>query len=222
MNDVLAVAFYICWVGFLISFAWPVLYPLLISPILSVWRKSFPQLHYTNIYRDDRLCQKPANPGPHREAYNYDRAKALVKATKKTMTHAPLSSEQQAMIRKQTKESLKNIAQVLWRLHRLRKVAGLVLAVGFDTSRFTIIEVGKYAEETMRQSSELTELEEMERRLLSQMEHALKLLESISVSLMKVEFAQDNRVDQIITELAELNKRMGELAESYDELNRHA
>ncbi len=138
------------------------------------------------------------------------------------MTHAPLSSEQQAMIRKQTKESLKNIAQVLWRLHRLRKVAGLVLAVGFDTSRFTIIEVGKYAEETMRQSSELAELEEMERRLLSQMEHALKLLESISVSLMKVEFAQDNRVDQIITELAELNKRMGELAESYDELNRHA
>lgn len=69
-------------------------------------------------------------------------------------------------------------------------------------------------------SPELAELRNMEQQLLAQMNHSIEILSPIPVSLMKVEFAQDNRVEQIIAELTEFNKHMGQLAESYQDLNK--
>lgn len=156
--------------------------------------------------RSERVSRKRKGriqPTTSPEMSIYQRAERLERAIKEAMKHAPISRGQKTLIRKQTREVLTNIAQGNLKIQRLRKLTALMRDATTSSS-----------------STELSELATMEKQLIGQMNHATELLSPIPVSLMKVEFAQDDRVNRIITELTEFNKRMGELAESYQDLNR--
>jgi hypothetical protein len=129
----------------------------------------------------DKLQGKTTPPNLS-DTEKYREAEALIKTIKDTMKHAPISSEQRTIIKNQTKKLLNNIARSLWRLHRIYKFERML-----------------YYRPQQR-----SELQNMKEQLIAQMDQSLELLSSIPIALMKVEFAQDDRVDRIITDLRSL------------------
>jgi hypothetical protein len=144
------------------------------------------------------------------EAAAYDRACGLLSTVHETARRAPLSDAQRTSILEQADAVPGYIAESLRKVARLRRIGRSIYqsggSVGACCSR-----------------KELAELRMLETRLISAIEAAVQVLVVISVALMKVEMARDERVvARILGDLSESNRRMLDLADSWEEVARYS
>lgn len=130
-----------------------------------------------------------------------ERADRLVYEIRDALKHSPISAEKRSSFELQASEVPNNIAQALWRVTRLRRIAESI--------------DDRYDEQGQKRQ----EIEQMIDQLRGEMKHSLGILSSISISLVKVELARgDIATDRLLADLNESNKRLRDLSVSYAEV----
>lgn len=112
---------------------------------------------------------------------------------------APVSDRDQIL--RQAADVPANMAQALWRLDRLRRIAR-ALDPRTDEAR------------TRRE-----EVAGLERQILAQMQHALDTLSTVPVNLVKLELAQADRpAERLLGALNETNQQLRDVSVAYKEI----
>jgi len=144
------------------------------------------------------------------EAAAYDRACGLLGSVHEAARRAPLSDAERRTVLEQADAVPAYIAESLRKVARLRRIRRVV----YESSGSS----GACSSPT-----ELAELRMLEARLTAAIDAAVQVLIVISVAMMKVELARDERVvARILGDLAESNRRMLDLAESWEEVKRYS
>jgi hypothetical protein len=114
---------------------------------------------------------------------------------------SPLPPEKYAIFERQTRQVPGNLNRALWKLARLRR-----LAESIDD---------QYDQDGRRHQ----ELAAMTAQLHGEMQHALELVSSLSISLVKVELAHDDvSTERLLAALDDSNQRLRDLSASYAEV----
>lgn len=113
---------------------------------------------------------------------------------------SPISAQQKADLREQTRQVPENTLRAvskLQRLHRLKDIAR------------------RHADEDYAART-VCEIEELEAGLQAQLKHMRRTLLDISVALMRVDLARDDySLDRLMRELSATNQRLNDLADGY-------
>lgn len=114
---------------------------------------------------------------------------------------SPLPPEKYASFERQTRQVPGNLNRALWKLARLRRLAE---SIDYEYDK---------------EGQQHQELEAMTAQLHGEMRHALELVSSLSISLVKVELAHDDlSTDRLLADLNESNQRLRDLSASYAEV----
>ena len=135
----------------------------------------------------------------------------LVAEVDEAVRHCSIPPAKRKVIKQQAREISDNINGALWKLHHLRKIRQLAAGMG------------GYSGGASYTAQVATEVTEMEKKLLREMDRSLEVLFSVPLSLMKVGLAQGERTaDRILAELRETNQRLRDIAVSYDEMKSYS
>ncbi|HTP07763.1 MAG TPA: hypothetical protein VMP08_05905 [Anaerolineae bacterium] len=130
-----------------------------------------------------------------------EHANRLAYEIRDAVKESPLSSQKRSSFQRQAGEVPDNLVQALWKLARLRRIAGAI-----DQ---------RYDEQGLKHQ----ELEQMVNQLRGEMQHSVEVLSSISISLVRVQLAHDDlATDRLLADLNESNQRLRDLSASYHEV----
>ena len=108
-----------------------------------------------------------------------------------------ISANKKRVLQEQTSAMLNNIVEIIKRLDTVRRLIPTL------------------------DGKDRTEMEKMDFSLQLQIERSLETLQSIPISLVKVEIASEERsIDRLIDDLSETNETMHDLADSYKAIQR--
>jgi hypothetical protein len=114
---------------------------------------------------------------------------------------SPLPPEKYATFERQTRQVPGNLNRALWKLARLRRLA--------ESIDYQYDKDGRQHQE----------LDAMTAQLHGEMQHALELVSSLSISLVKVELAHDDvSTERLLAALDDSNQRLRDLSASYAEV----
>jgi len=129
-----------------------------------------------------------------------EHANRLAYEIRDAVKESPLSPQKRSSFQLQAGEVPDNLVKALWKLARLRRIARSI-----DQ---------RYDEQGLKHQ----ELEQMVEQLGGEMQHAVEVLSSISISLVKVQLAHDDlATDRLLADLNESNHRLRDLSASYHE-----
>jgi hypothetical protein len=130
-----------------------------------------------------------------------EHANQLAGEIRDAVKESPLSAQKRSSFQLQAGEVPDNLVKALWKLARLRRIAGSI-----DQ---------RYDEQGFKHQ----ELEQMVNQLRGEMQHSVEVLSSISISLVKVQLAHDDlATDRLLVDLNESNQRLRDLSASYMEV----
>jgi hypothetical protein len=130
-----------------------------------------------------------------------EHANRLASEIREAVNESPLAPQKRASFQLQAGEVPDNLVKALWKLARLRRIAGSI-----DQ---------RYDEQGFKHQ----ELNQMVYQLRGEMQHSVEVLSSISISLVKVQLAHDDiATDRLLVDLNESNHRLRDLSDSYDEV----
>ena len=129
-----------------------------------------------------------------------EHANRLASEIRDAVKESPLSPQKRSSFQLQAGEVPDNLVKALWKLARLRRIAGSI-----DQ---------RYDELGLKHQ----ELDQMTNQLRGEMQHSVEVLSSISISLVKVQLAHDDiATDRLLIDLNESNHRLRDLSASYNE-----
>jgi hypothetical protein len=131
------------------------------------------------------------------------RAEKMRAEAREAIKRSRMAPERKAALNREANQLYDNIVQGAWKLERLRRLKELAIRNAPSPSSARIVQ----------------DANEMETRLLDEMNRALDVLLTVPASLMKVEVAVDDRVtERLVDSLDEANARMRDLADAYDDV----
>ena len=120
----------------------------------------------------------------------------------KTLPGSPVPESERIVLRQQAIEVPQNMAQVLWRLSRVRRIRN---TLDLRTSE------GK---------SDREEMDRLDHQLLTELQTALATLSGTPVNIMKLEQAQADRPSQrLLSDLSDANQHLHDISTAYEELH---
>jgi uncharacterized protein YjbI with pentapeptide repeats len=106
-----------------------------------------------------------------------------------------INPSKKSSLKQQARQVPENIANLLWKLSRLRRAKHLIGVEG------------------------QAEIEKLEHKLLAELQHSATLLEGVLTSTMRLDIARGDRpVERLLQDLAASNERLRDLADAYDEV----
>ena len=122
----------------------------------------------------------------------------VITEIREALSRSPVSSEKKQILRREVSQVPANITDAMWRLYRLRRLQDLP----YD-------------------QTSLNEMQAMESSTVALIRDSVAELMAMPVSLMQVETArEDSSADRRIMEVREINQRLREQHEAYDEVRR--
>jgi hypothetical protein len=122
----------------------------------------------------------------------------VITEIREALSRSPVSAEKKMILRREVSQVPANITDAMWRLYRLRRLQDLP----YD-------------------QTSLNEMQAMDSSTVALIRDSVTELMAMPVSLMQVETArEDSSADRRILEVREINQRLREQREAYDEVRR--
>ena len=140
--------------------------------------------------------------GMSESAYAW-RAEKMLAETREAVKRSRLPNERKSAVMQESKALYDNIIKSVWKLKRVR----------------TIRELARKGVPSADSARILQDADDMERRVLDDLNHAMDVLLSVPASLVRLEMAADDReIERLVNNLDDANLRMREQAEAYDDM----
>lgn len=169
------------------------------------WRKGFVDLFLNPLAKSLGFlpfCVLPKSQDEDLIRQWLAQSKELINQTKDTLRQNPVvSAAKKNELQQQMEQTLENLVNMSWKLWRLRR-----LQAALRDNPDGLQEVSKLAE-----------------KLLTEMENSLRALQSIPLSLLKLELAEaDLTLETLLHTLRETNVRMQDLTEARQQVQKNS
>jgi hypothetical protein len=153
---------------------------------------------YPHAKAAPRIVSRPAPVGQYA-----DDARRLVEEIKDILRNSPLSPEQKSALLAQVRAVPESTTRAMNKLGRLRKIRSIAQRTPGSASVATT----------------LHDIDQLEDRLVAELQHMRETLLAISVGLVRVDVVRGDRsLDRMVAELSHTNQRLSDLADSYGEV----
>lgn len=127
----------------------------------------------------------------------------LLRQIRDALSTSSISPEQRSAVETQIGQVPRNLALALQRLQRIR----------------TVKKIAKRSPDTQNLDAIMDDVREMEKRVQDELSRMHETLLTVPVSLLKIDVARNGRsIERIVEDLSDMNNRLGDVAETYDEL----